>query len=100
MKLFSVNLKKVSDWKAFEEMYPQTPKVLYFTDKDRIPPFFKTLTAHFRNTIAFGHVFKNSSLCEEFGITEFPTLLMNGDTKIQMDKDLHKQIKILKEYEG
>ena len=78
MKLYSMNLKKSNDWKQFQEKYPETPKVIYFTDKDKITPFFKTLTAHFRSTIAFAHVFKNSSLCESLGVTTFPTLLLNG----------------------
>lgn len=63
MKLYSVNLKKMSDWSNFKEKYPETPLVLYFTDKDKISPFYKALTANFRNTIAFGHIFKNSSIC-------------------------------------
>lgn len=78
MKLYSIKIKKQSDWAKFKESYPNTPKVLYFTDKDKISPFFKSLTAHFRNTIAFGHVFQNSSLCEELGVTSFPTLLLDG----------------------
>lgn len=62
MKLYSVNLKKASDWNKFQSTYPKTPKIIYFTDKEKVSPFFKTLTAHFRDTIAFAHVFKNSSL--------------------------------------
>ena len=69
MKLYSTNLKKASDWNHFQETYEGIPNVIYFTDKPRIPPFYKALTANFRNTIVFGHVFKNSSLCEEFGVT-------------------------------
>jgi hypothetical protein len=92
MKLYSVNLKKSSDWTRFQEAYPDTPKVLYFTDKDKISPFFKTLTAHFRSTIAFAHVYKNSSLVEELGVTEFPTLLYNGKKKVKMAKDLIEQV--------
>lgn len=64
MKLYSLNLKKSSDWQSFKQTYPETPKVLYFTDKDKISPFYKSLTANFRNTIAFAHIFKNSSLCQ------------------------------------
>jgi hypothetical protein len=69
MKLYSINIRKLSEWNAFQQKYPQIPKVLYFTDKDKIGPFYKTVTAHFRNTIAFGHVFKNNSLCQDLGIT-------------------------------
>jgi hypothetical protein len=63
MKVFSVGLKKVSDWRKFQEAHSSTPKLIYFTDKERIPPFYRALTANFRNTIAFAHVFSNSSLC-------------------------------------
>jgi protein-disulfide isomerase-like protein with CxxC motif len=41
-------------------------------------PFYKALTANFRNTIAFAHIFKNSTLAQELGVTDFPTLLLNG----------------------
>jgi hypothetical protein len=100
MKLYSINIKKQSDWLKFKESYPNTPKVLYFTDKDKIPPFFKSLTAHFRNTIAFGHVFKNSSLCDELGVTSFPTLLLDGKERIELTSNLLEQVEILRPYEG
>lgn len=74
--------------------------MLYFTDKDKISPFFKSLTAHFRNTIAFGHVFKNSSLCQELGITSFPTLLLDGKERIELTSNLLQQVEILRPYEG
>jgi hypothetical protein len=96
MKLYSVPLKKSSDWVKFQEKYPETPKVLYFTDKDKISPFYKALTGNFRKTIAFAHIFKNSSLCQELGVTSFPTLLLNGDTDIQMTSNLMEQVEILR----
>jgi hypothetical protein len=100
MKLYSVLLKKPSDWNRFKESYPNTPKVIYFTDKDKISPFFKALTANFRSTIAFAHVFKNSSLCQEFGVNTFPTLLLEGKERIELTSNIKEQIEILKPYEG
>lgn len=92
MKLYSVPIRNVADWQKLQSTYPDTPKVLYFTDKDRISPFFKTLTAHFRNTIVFGHVFKNSSLCAQLGVTAFPTLLLNGKTPLTSTSNLQEQV--------
>jgi hypothetical protein len=92
MKLYSVPIKTAGDWQKLQSAYPDTPKVLYFTDKDRISPFFKTLTAHFRDTIAFGHVFKNSSLCAQLGVTTFPTLLLNGKTPLTSTSNLLEQV--------
>jgi hypothetical protein len=63
MRAFSINIKKMRDWNLFKQKYPKIPKILYFTDKDKLPPIFKALTANFRSTIAFGHVFKNNPLC-------------------------------------
>lgn len=100
MKLYSVQLKKAAEWQKFKESYPNTPKVLYFTDKDKISPFYKSLTAHFRNTIAFAHVFKNSSLCHELGVTTFPTMLLDGKERIELTSNLLEQVEILKPYEG
>ena len=74
--------------------------MIYCTDKDKTSPFYKSLTAHFRSTIAFAHAFKNTSLCEEFGVTKYPSLLLNGKTKIEMKSNLADLVEILKELEG
>ncbi len=52
--------------------------MLYFTDKDKISPYYKALTANFRDTIAFAHVTKGSPLVELFKIEKFPSLRLNG----------------------
>ena len=54
------------------------PTITYFTDKDKLPTIYKILTSHFRDTIAFAHVFKDSSLANHFNITKYPTILLNG----------------------
>ena len=100
MKLYSVNLKKASDWEKFKETYEDVPTITYFTDKNKIPPFYKALTAHFRHTIAFAHVFENSTICEQLGVDEFPQLLLNGKEKIPLNSNLQEQIETLAQYEG
>lgn len=78
MKAFSSNLKKVKDYEKFTQNNKNVPHILYFTDKEKLPTIYKALTAHFRNTVAFGHVMKDSPLAIHFNITKFPVMLLNG----------------------
>ena len=78
MKAFSSNIKNVKDYEKFTQNNKNVPHILYFTDKEKLPTIYKTLTAHFRNTVAFGHVMKDSPLATHFNITKFPVMLLNG----------------------
>ena len=101
MKLYSVNLKKPSDYVKLKEQNKEVPHVLYFTDKGKIPPFYKALTGNFRNTIAFGHVFaNNTALCEELGVDSFPQLLLNGKERLPLSSNLQEVIEMLAQHEG
>lgn len=78
MKAFSSNLKRVKEWNIFTENNKKVPTILYFTDKEKLPTIYKTLTAHFRDTVAFAHTMKDSPLAVHFNITKYPTILVNG----------------------
>lgn len=92
MKAFSSNLRKVKDWEKFTQKNKDTPNILYFTDKEKLPTIYKILTSHFRNTIAFAHVMKDSLLASHFNITKFPTMLLNGKDPITLSKNLTEMI--------
>ena len=64
MPIFSEELRTVKDLKKFEEKYEKAVKIYYYTDKEKISPFYRALTANFRNTIAFAHVFSTSPLAK------------------------------------
>lgn len=64
MPVFSVNVRRMAEWKKFQDRNRDTPKVIYLTDKPKISSFYKVLTAHFRDTIAFAHVFNTDPLCQ------------------------------------
>ncbi len=100
MRAFSANLKKVKDWEKFTESTKDVPNILYFTDKDKLPTIYKVLTAHFRNTIAFAHIMKDSPLALHFNITKFPTMLLNGNKEITLSKQLTEMIAKLDAIKG
>ena len=66
--------------------------MVYFTDKEKIPPLFRALTANFRDTIVFGHVFSKSQLAKDLNITKFPIFLLNGKQKIEVKPNLTELI--------
>ena len=95
IKGFSSNLKKVQQWNSFSKANQQVPTILYFTDKDKLPLIYKTLTTHFRNTIAFAHVPKDSPLALHFNISKYPTMLLNEKEEITLSSNLQKMIEQL-----
>lgn len=95
MKAFSSNLQKVKDYEKFTENNKDVPHILYFTDKEKLPTIYKILTAHFRNTIAFSRIMKDSPLATHFNITKFPTMLLNGKETITLSKNLTEMIEKL-----
>lgn len=46
------------------------------------------MTAHFRNTIVFGHVFSTSILAKDLNISKYPIFLINGKDKIEVKSNL------------
>jgi hypothetical protein len=77
MKAFSRNLKNIDDLNSFVAANAEVQRIIYFTDKDTLSPYYKALTGNFRNKFAFAHIFSNSSLCDHFKIATFPALLLN-----------------------
>ena len=62
MRTYSQQIRKVSEWNKLQEKYKKVdvPIILHCTNKKNLSPFYKALTAHFRNTIVFAHVFPDS----------------------------------------
>ena len=84
MKAFSHNIRRMSEWNKLQEKFKSmdVPIVLYCANKKNLSPFYKALTANFRNRAVFAHVLPNSDgenpICKEFGVEKFPALLLNG----------------------
>jgi len=103
MNIYSVELKNAKDVKLFQESNPKVPKIIYFTDKekkDKFPPLFRAITANFRHTIAFAHVFSTSPVANQFNITKFPQFILNGNEKIEIKSNLTEMIERLNMIKG
>ena len=103
MNLYSVELRTAKDLKKFRENNSKVPHIFYFTDKEsaeKIPPFFRALTAHFRNTIAFAHIFSKIPLCAQFNVSKFPTFLLNGEQPIEVKSNLTEMVERLNAIKG
>lgn len=101
MKAFSVELRSKRDYDKFMGSYPGTPKIIYFTDKEKIPPLYRALTAHFRHTIAFAHSFSKSTLAQQMpSIAEYPVFLLNGKDRITPKANLQEMIERFESIRG
>ena len=78
MRTYSRVIKSLSDLKRFKEENKEVPRIIYFTDKDKLSTYYKALTGNFRHTIAFAHVYSNNTkVCDELKVSSFPTLMFN-----------------------
>ena len=71
--------KIIEDEKDLEAFFEdrQILKVILFNAAPDTPQDFKGLTSYFRNRIDFAEIFANNSLlCEKYGVTEFPHVLL------------------------
>jgi len=67
---------------VFKSDNPGTPKVLLFTDKQKVPIVFRALSTYFDKTLEFGMVKKEEeSLAAKYKVTKYPAffILKNGE---------------------
>ena len=66
---------------------------MYCSKKQKIPPFFKAITTHFKNKIVFGHIMgdkdgKNPICEQELKVEEFPALIYKKKKFITISSDI------------
>ncbi len=83
-----VSLVSTENIDAFKARDMQSHHVLLFTDKKSTPAIFKALSKKFLQKLFFGEVrSSDEALVKQFGVTEFPTLLVMKDQDFtQFDK--------------
>merc|ERR1719313_2379556 len=82
---FATELKgdNVDSWLTSD---PTKPKVILFSDKEKIPTILKALSSEtvFRRSIKFGFARKSEeALVKKYGIKKFPSFLMLRGSKLE-----------------
>jgi protein disulfide-isomerase-like protein len=60
-------------------------KLLFFTDKDKIPSMVKALVARYPSASIGVVKSSESEVCEKFGVSEFPAILQVSDSNVNYD---------------
>jgi len=71
----SYDSESISDFEATDGV-----KVLFFTDKDKIPAMVKALVARYPSATIGVVKSSESDVCEKYGVSEFPAILQVADT--------------------